>query len=38
MVQEDGWRIRKTFVIPLAHPSEEMGIQDDGVGEVDSDD
>jgi len=37
MVQEDGGRIGKIFVIPLAHPLEKMGIQDDGVWEVDSD-
>jgi len=37
MVQADGWRIKKIFVIPLAHPLEKMGIQDDEVGEVDSD-
>lgn len=36
MVQEDGGRIRKIFFIPLARPSEKMGIQDDEVGEVDS--
>ncbi|XP_039687010.1 uncharacterized protein [Medicago truncatula] len=34
MVQEDGGRIRKIFFIPLARPSEKMGIQDDEVGEV----
>jgi hypothetical protein len=36
-VQEDGRRIRKIFVIPLARPSEKMVIQDDDVREVDSD-